>query len=342
MFSQMTSDQRFLVATGMRNEGPFIVEWVAWYRMLGFEILVATNDCTDHSTEMLNAFARAGWLTHVPHVPRADQPPQKSALRKIINHPLSKEVDWVLICDVDEFLVLHERDTIADFMGPAPHDFRAMAFNWRCFGDGGLDKYEDGLVHRQFRRCGMEHLPFNRSIKSILRTPLDYKRLAAHFPHDFGGDVAAPENRVVDSSGQTLPQFADPANYPIRFLDQEQITHKQAQMNHYILRSKESYDHKRGIPSAAGFKDRYTEEFYNRHNKNGMRDVTAYRFSDPFEKVHTEAMALPDITRLHHICCAEYVVRMNEKRGQDPEADPRYHHHMTQANRAAANRETSP
>ena len=120
----------------MRNEGPFIVEWVCWYRMLGFDILVATNDCTDHSTELLDALADAGWLTHVPHKPRTWQPPQRSTLRKVIKHPLTAATDWTLHCDVDEFLVLHQHNTIAELMGPPPYNFMAMVFNRKCFGQG--------------------------------------------------------------------------------------------------------------------------------------------------------------------------------------------------------------
>lgn len=338
----MTVDQRFLATTGMRNEGPFIVEWVCWYRMLGFEMLVATNDCTDHSTDLLDAFAQAGWLTHAPHKPREGQPPQKSALRKIITHPLTADVDWTFICDVDEFLVLHKHETIAELIGPPPHDFMAMAFNWKCFGQGEWDLYQDGIVHRQFRRAGMGHLPINRSFKTMLRNPRDWSRLGAHFPHGFKGDWTAATSRIVTPNGQHLAQFNDPENHPIRFLDQEQIDHETAQLNHYIIRSKESYNHKRDIPTAAGFKIRYTDDFYQRYNKNGMRDVTAARFQDRFAAVHAEALALPEVLRLHHICCAEYVVRMNEKRGDDPEADPRYHHHMKVANRVAAMRNPDP
>lgn len=99
----MAEKQKYLVATGMRNEGPFIVEWVCRYRMLGFDILVATNDCT----ELLDALADEGWHTHVPHKPRIGQPPQRSTLRKVIKHPLTASADWTLYCDVDEFLVLH-------------------------------------------------------------------------------------------------------------------------------------------------------------------------------------------------------------------------------------------
>ena len=69
-----------------------------------------------------------------------------------------------------------------------------------------------------------------------------------------------------------------------------------------------------------------------------MRDVTAARFQDRFAAMHAKALELPEVLRLHHICCAEYVVRMAQKRGEDPEADPRYLHHMQVANRVASNR----
>ena len=50
----------------MRNEGPFLVEWVCWYRMLGFtDLLIVTNDCTDHSPELLDHLAQAGWVHHL-------------------------------------------------------------------------------------------------------------------------------------------------------------------------------------------------------------------------------------------------------------------------------------
>ena len=336
----MGQDLKFLVATGMRNEGPFIVEWVCWYRMLGFDILVASNDCTDHTTDLLDAFADAGWLTHVPHKPRAGQPPQRSTLRKVIKHPMTAAADWVLHCDVDEFLVLHKHDTIADLMGPPPYDFQAMIFNWKCFGQGSWDKYQDGLVHRQFQRCGIGHLGFNRSIKTILHKPLAFNRLGAHFPHGFQGDWDDPNNRVVTPSRTTLPQFQVRENHAIRLTEKDQIDHEVAQMNHYILRSRESYDYKKGSPAAGDLKDRYTDEFWNRHNRNGMRDETAMRFKDRFSAVHAQALALPNVLRLHHINCADYVGAMAIKRGDDPLDDHRFLHHLGVAERVAANRGT--
>lgn len=324
----------------MRNEGPFIVEWICWYRMLGFEILVVTNDCTDHSPALLKAFEAAGWMTHANHTPRTDQPPQKSAHRKIMTHPLMADVDWALICDVDEFLVFHQHGTIAEYMGPPPHDFLGLVFNWKCFGQGEWDRYEDGIVHRQFRRCGMGHLPMNRSFKSMFKIPHQFNRIGAHFPHGFQGDWTDPKNAVHSANGALLPQFSDRENHPIRFTEMDQINHDVAQMNHYIIRSRESYDLKRGTPSAASFKDRYTDDFYKRYNRNGMRDLTALRFMDRFAQMHAEALALPDVLRLHHICCAEYVIELNKLAGTDPEKDERYQHHLKVAARVASNRNT--
>lgn len=144
---------RFLVCAGMRNEGAFLVEWVAWYRMLGFEVLVVTNDCTDHSVALLEALQAAGWLTHRGHVPRRNQNPKRSAYNAMRAHPLIAAVDWVLVCDVDEFLVLHQADSVAQFVqgfAPAP---LGISFHWRCFGTGGLTEWQDGLVHRTFQQA---------------------------------------------------------------------------------------------------------------------------------------------------------------------------------------------
>ena len=44
----------------MRDEGPFVVEWMAWYRMLGFRALVAVNGCTDRSPELLGRLRGGG------------------------------------------------------------------------------------------------------------------------------------------------------------------------------------------------------------------------------------------------------------------------------------------
>ena len=71
-----------LIITSMKNEGSYIVEWVAYHRVIGFtDFLVYTNDCEDGTVEMLERLEEMGVLVHQPnHVLRRG--PQKSALTR--------------------------------------------------------------------------------------------------------------------------------------------------------------------------------------------------------------------------------------------------------------------
>lgn len=328
------ADETFLVFAGMRNEGPFIVEWVSWYRMLGFQILVATNDCTDHSAELLDCLEGHGWLTHVRHQPPEGKHPKLWAYKTGRQHPLSAKADWVLVCDVDEFLVLHVADTIQDFIGDGERDFLGMAINWRCFGTARRQRYQDGLVHRQFRRCGPLGMTPNGSFKSLFRQPRAFQRWSDHTPIGLSGDWGAEGNIWVNSSGRHLERFDEKANHPIRHLYPAERVHEAAQMNHYILRSLDHFEMKRGTPSPSAGKDRYNDRFFKAHDRNGYKDESALRFADRFEPVHAKAMALPGVTRLHHLCCADYVARLCTHQGKPPQTDERWALHMAAAEAA--------
>ena len=323
--------ENHLVFAAMRNEGAFLLEWVVWYRMLGFDILVGINDCTDRSPELLGALQDAGWLRVFEHVPQKDQPPKISAYNAFKHQPEVAEADWLLICDVDEFLVLHRGDgTIGGYLDEMGRDFLGLAFHWKCFGNSGWKRYQPGLVHRQFKRCGVGSRRVNAFFKTLVRAPRRFRRFSDHFPVGFDGDMALPENRVVDCELRPIDAFAT-GDQPVRFTDPAQITHATAQMNHYVIRSDESFDLKRGTPSASAFKDRYTDQFYKGRNRNGMKDTSALRHKRAFDRIHAEALALPNVRRLHHLCVADYIVRLCENQGLPPENDSRWQAQMAAA-----------
>ena len=52
----------------MRNEGAFLLEWVAWYRMLGFtDIVVFQNDSFDNTERSLMALRDMGVMDSIRH-----------------------------------------------------------------------------------------------------------------------------------------------------------------------------------------------------------------------------------------------------------------------------------
>lgn len=322
---------RHVVFAAMRNEGPFILEWVAWYRMLGFEVLIGHNDCTDRSPDLLRLLADAGWIETFEHHPKPRQPPKQSAHQSMRRHPLIRSADWLLICDVDEFLVLHRGDgTIASYLTDVGGAFGGVAFHWRCFGNSGWLRYKDGLVHRQFQRCGAPDNGINAMFKTIFRAPLRFKRYSDHSPWEFDGDWSAPENRIIDAAGRPIERFLS-GDQPVRFTAADEITHKTAQMNHYVIRSDESFDLKRGRPSASALKDRYTPQFYRARNRNGRRDASALAYEGWFDAVYAELCAVPGAMRLHHLCCADYVASLCAHQGKSHAQDPRWIAHMAAA-----------
>lgn len=327
-------DEKFLVFAGMRNEGAFLIEWLCWYRMLGFDVLIGINDCTDHSPALLTRFRDEGWLTVFEHFPREGQSPKGNAHKVMRDQPQVAETDWLLICDVDEFLVLHRGDgTIGSYMDEVGRDFMGLAFHWKCFGNSGWKRYHDGLVHRQFRRCGASGITPNIMFKTLFKHPLRFERYSDHSPHQFDGDWHAPENRIVDCEGRVIERFLT-APHPVRYSEPEQITHVTAQMNHYVIRSDESFDLKRGTPSATAQKDRYTDTFYKGKNKNGHKDLSALIYQDRFDAIYAQAMALPGVRLLHHLCCIDYVERLCANQGVDPKNDSRWIEYVGLAEKA--------
>ena len=300
--------------------------------MLGFtDILILTNDCTDHAPQLLDCFARAGWISHVTHQPKPGKPPKRSAHRTALAHPVVQNADWMLLCDIDEFLVIHEGDgTVPTFLDGLDRYCRCLAVHWRIFGTSGHDTWEDGLTHRRFTRAGPKPNPAEASFKTLVNRPRDFTRLAAHSPADFAGDWGTPPNVMLDTNGRVLPYF-DPNKNPQRATAANRISHGSAQLNHYITRSAEHFEAKRGTPCASRNFDRYTDDFFATYNRNEEDDLSALTYRDRFDAVHAAAMALPGVARYHHLCCADHASWLCERLGRDPAQDPRRAHHLAQA-----------
>ena len=318
---------RYLVISSMRNEGAFIVEWVAWYRALGFtDILIVTNGCTDRSPELLDALAAAGWVTHLRKEPAPGVPPLGAKLRVARKHPLVAQADWIFVCDVDEFLVVHRGTGLIDNLLPdADPGFLGMAINWRVFGSGGQQQWQPGLTHRQFTRAALQSDMSSRWIKSIFRRPELFARFGAHGPD--GADPASlpgkPEDMWVDCAGVALPQW-QPRDKYLRTVPRERASWRVAQINHYMVRSLDCFELKRGTPSSAAGRDRYTDAYLAAFDRNEAEDECALRRNGRFDRVHGAAMALPGVARLHHLCCADHVAALAAKGGFAADADPRY------------------
>jgi len=326
--------QGSLVLTAMRNEGPFILEWLAWQKMLGFEnILVMFNDCTDHSPQLLRLLERVGELSCKRHEPRDGHSPQPEAYRIARRNPLVKQAKWLFTCDVDEFLVIHVGDgTIDALLNDGDVPFAAMAINWRLFGGSDQQTWQDTLVHRRFTLSSEVGYFRNAVIKSIVRAPKLYNRLNSHCVSSWSGAGTWGKNGnyYALSDGSRYEAF-HPNKSPQNACPSDRMLHHVAEVNHYAVRTREEFNYKKGRLAASNLADRYTDTFHKTLDRNDQENLSAISYGDRFDREYNRLCQIPGVMRLHHLCCADYVASMCEKRGDDPALDHRYRHHMDTA-----------
>jgi hypothetical protein len=205
-----------------------------------------------------------------------------------------------------------------------------MAFHWRCFGTSGHAAYSDTLVHRTFTMASPPKHPCNVNFKSLIYQPRRFRVLSAHAPRNFRGAWGEGRCHWANSAGEPMPAY-HPWDSPIKETPANEITHLSGAVNHYITRSVESFDAKRGTLSASRGVNRYTDAFFERYNHNEVTDTATIPHHARFDTAHGAAMALPGIAPLHHRACAEYVAHLCAAAGRDPTQDPRWIAHMERA-----------
>jgi hypothetical protein len=100
-FGNDAAAPKVTVVTTMKDEGPYILDWVAHYRALGAtDIVVFTNDCNDPTDMILRNLNRLGYVHHgFNRVMRRG--PHKSALMWALHEPVVNDAEWILVADVD-------------------------------------------------------------------------------------------------------------------------------------------------------------------------------------------------------------------------------------------------
>lgn len=211
----------------VRNEIRSVVEWLAHYKALGFtDFVIYDNESTDGTGEVLQALDDAGEILRLdwPHTVGAR--PQRLAYEHMRVH---STVDWIGYFDADEFLLLRQDASIADFLGRFGDDVTAIAINWVVFNSGGQERYRAVPVMERFTESLRRHDPHNRSMKSIGRR----ERLSGTGIHRL--EVA--EGRYVTPSGRDA-EFS--TGQIMRSIDTEV-----AVLHHYMVKSLEEFQEKR-------------------------------------------------------------------------------------------------
>ena len=188
----MAIPQNKLIISTMKDEGPYILEWIAHYRVLGFtNFLIYTNDCSDGTDLLLDRLQQKGVVTHVRNeVLRRG--PHKSALKYAKEQELYKTADWVFVCDVDEFLNIKIGGGKVDDLIERFSYADALPVTWRLFSNNGHSDVYPGFCTTSFTDAEpASHISDTegRFVKSLFKPSDAIERLGLHGPV-YNEDVA--------------------------------------------------------------------------------------------------------------------------------------------------------
>ncbi len=237
-------NDKILIVTSMKNEAPFILEWIAYHLGIGAtHFLVYTNDCTDNTNAMLDRLQALGHVTRRdnPWDPASGKKPQHEALKDAVDQPCYAEADWVLTIDVDEFVNIHVGEGRFEDLLRASNWPNVVSFTWKFFGNKDVAAYEDRPVTEQFTACAPEFIPKPRlgwGFKSMFHKSAPYRRLGVHRPLGIE-EEEADEVRWVNGSGRAMPDQLL-TNNGWRSTKRS-VGYRLATLNHYILRSADSF-----------------------------------------------------------------------------------------------------
>jgi hypothetical protein len=224
-----------VVVTTMKNEGPFLLDWVAHHKALGFDrIVICTNDCADPTALIANRLQAMGLARHHATVFWPTTSMQRSAIKQATRMDEVRSASWVYVCDADEFLTVKCGDgTLTALLDGETAD--AVAVPWRVFGPAGVERFTDLPVTAQFTQAQIvPRFPAEAQTyaKSLTRGPLDrVLRLGVHLPVPRPG--LEPPFRIVLPGGRPLGRQSSPMHVPADYAV--------AQVNHYALRSVDSF-----------------------------------------------------------------------------------------------------
>ncbi len=256
----------------VRNEGAFLLEWLAHHRACGVtDFLVFSNECDDGTDAMLDRLQTLGWLTHVRNPGPHPEGPQWAALKQADRHPLVTQADWVLPLDIDEFVNVHAGDRTIPALLAALPEATAITLTWRLFGNAGVVGYQDTPVTETFTRAApaVLHWPWRAHLfKTLVKNDGSYGKLGVHRPRAPVASRMAGQ-RWLDGSGHGLPAVFHTKRI---FMDVGRATHGFVQLNHYPLGAVQSFVLKRDRGRAVHADDRLDAGYWVERNFNTEED----------------------------------------------------------------------
>ncbi|MBP6737798.1 MAG: glycosyltransferase family 2 protein [Rhodobacteraceae bacterium] len=306
--------------SAVKNEGPDLLEWLCWHRMIGFDrIVIFSNDCTDGSDGLLDALQGIGWLTHHRHNPPSGVAPQTWAGNLAFTCPEVRKAGWVMWLDADEFLLVHSPAARVQDLTALLNERQAagMAVSWRIFGDSGHDLSPPGLVTQNFTRAAGPAYQQHRTVKTLFRMDERIESLYIHRPV-WKPNQKVPPVLLLNGGGAPLPlaftHGRSRNGEPEYELPEGLAAHDLAQVNHYATKALDRVALKRQRGDgmrADGANARLGQVYLNRYNRNEREDGRMLRHLPALRNMMDAALSHPPVAEAMATCRSLFNARLS-------------------------------
>ncbi|MEY3961020.1 MAG: hypothetical protein RIR14_1674, partial [Pseudomonadota bacterium] len=299
----------------MKDEGPFVLEWVAHHLAIGFsDLVVYTNDCSDGTDDMLIRLEELGLCHHrrnvIPHGIR----PQPSALNYAQDEPVVCNSDWVMVFDADEFVSIKYGDgTLDDLIAAAEaQDANGIVVTWRIFGSGGVVDWSRAPVTEQYLMAAPPTWNKGWGVKTLFKFDPDYWKLGIHRPKMKTRHIKTefPDQvKWLNGSGREMEDY-------FKFRGWRSITrtvgYDWVQLNHYAVKSVDSYAIRKMRGNVNNKADKYNSDYWALQDRNEVREDTMLRYSTVRNRILSQLLSDPVLHRLHHAAVERAESRLAE------------------------------
>lgn len=295
--------ERVMLVAVMRNEGPYILEWLSHHFAIGVdELLIFTNNCTDLTDEILDRleYLLPHRVKHQPN-PKIMFPDRGlwhiMALRYAGSFGRYRAADWIYATDADELLILKNGCTTLEDLYETTGAFDAISFTSVAFNSNGLRKPTTALVRERFTQSILDD-PRGGAAISGVKTLFRNSVKGARRPHrPVTPEFSKSGLRWVNGSGHPLPAAFTDGN--VKHMPAAG-TRDFAQYNHYIIKSAGEFLLKvdRGAAVSA---DRLgaSAKYWSHANKPGSEETIGVEMSPAARVLYEEWLADPVLGRLH-------------------------------------------